>query len=74
VVEVKAMAEEEVKPAGPIRMVPIEIMVENIRYKAQILARTNKLDSAATGTGVVGFMAGLLFAVILILVPVLVMG
>jgi tetrahydromethanopterin S-methyltransferase subunit F len=73
VVEVKAMA-EEVKPAGPIRMVPIENIIENIRYKAQILARTNKLDSAVTGMGVVGFMAGLLCAVILILVPVLLMG
>ena len=55
-------------------MVPIEIMVENIRYKAQILARTNKLDSAVTGMGVVGFMAGLLCAILLILVPVLLMG
>jgi tetrahydromethanopterin S-methyltransferase subunit F len=73
VVEVKVMA-EEVKPAGPIRMVPIELMVENIRYKAQILARTNKLDSAVSGMGVIGFMAGLLCAVLLILVPVLVMG
>jgi tetrahydromethanopterin S-methyltransferase subunit F len=62
---------EEVKPAGPIRMVPIEIMVENIRYKAQILARTNKLDSAVTASGVIGFMAGLLCALILILVPAL---
>jgi tetrahydromethanopterin S-methyltransferase subunit F len=66
---------EEVKPAaGPIRMVPIELMVENIRYKAQILARTNKLDSAVTANGVIGFMAGLLCAVLLILVPVLLMG
>jgi tetrahydromethanopterin S-methyltransferase subunit F len=70
VVEVRVMA-EEVKPAGPIRMVPIEIMVENIRYKAQILARTNKLDSAVTASGVIGFMAGLLCALILILVPAL---
>jgi len=52
-------------------MVPIEIMVENIRYKAQILARTNKLDSAVTASGVIGFMAGLLCALILILVPAL---
>jgi tetrahydromethanopterin S-methyltransferase subunit F len=73
VVEVRRMA-EEVKPAGPIRMVPIENIVENIRYKAQILARTNKLDSAVTANGLVGFTAGLLFAVILIVVPVLLMG
>ena len=65
---------EEVKPAGPIRMVPIENIIENIRYKTQILARTNKLDSAVTATGVIGFMAGLLCAVILIVVPALLVG
>jgi len=52
-------------------MVAIDNMVEGIRYKAQILARTNKLDSAVTANGVVGFMAGLLTALILILLPVL---
>ncbi len=72
-VEVRRMA-EETKPAGPIRMVPIENIIENIRYKAQILARTNKLDSAVTATGVIGFMAGLLCAVILIVVPALLVG
>ena len=65
---------EETKPTGPIRMVPIENIIENIRYKAQILARTNKLDSAVTATGVIGFMAGLLCAVILIVVPALLVG
>ncbi len=55
-------------------MVAIDNMVEGIRYKAQILARTNKLDSAISGSGVIGFMAGLLCAVLLILVPVLLMG
>jgi len=62
---------EEVKPAGPVRMVAIDNMVEDIRYKAQILARTNKLDSAVTANGVIGFMAGLLTALVLILVPAL---
>lgn len=55
-------------------MVPIENIVENIRYKAQILARTNKLDSAVTANGVIGFIAGLLFAIILIVVPVFMVG
>jgi tetrahydromethanopterin S-methyltransferase subunit F len=66
------MAEEEAKvAAGPIRMFAIESMVENIRYKSQILARTNKMDSAVTATGVVGFVLGLLCAMILIVVPAL---
>ena len=48
-------------------MVAIENMVENIRYKSRILARTNKIDSAVSATGVIGFIAGLLCALILIL-------
>ena len=52
-------------------MVAIDNMVENIRYKSQILVRTNKIDSAVTATGLVGFMAGLLLALILILIPAL---
>jgi tetrahydromethanopterin S-methyltransferase subunit F len=55
-------------------MVAIENMVENIRYKSQILARTNKIDSAVSATGLVGFTAGLLIALILIVVPVLLVG
>jgi tetrahydromethanopterin S-methyltransferase subunit F len=70
---VKEMA-EEAKSTGPIRMVAIENMVENIRYKSQILARTNKIDSAVTATGLIGFTAGLLCALILILVPALLAG
>jgi len=55
-------------------MVAIENMVENIRYKSQILARTNKIESAVTATGLVGFVAGLLLALILIVLPALLMG
>jgi tetrahydromethanopterin S-methyltransferase subunit F len=62
---------EEAKSTGPIRMVAIDNMVENIRYKSQILVRTNKIDSAVTATGLVGFVAGLLLALILILIPAL---
>ena len=65
---------EETKPTGPVRMVAIENMVENIRYKSQILARTNKVDSAVSAAGVIGFTAGLLCALILILVPALLVG
>jgi len=51
-------------------MVAIDNMVENIRYKGQILARTNKLDSSVTASGIVGFSAGLLTALVMIVVPV----
>lgn len=69
----KKMA-EEAKSTGPVRMVAIENIAENIRYKSQILARTNKIDSAVSASGVVGFVAGLLTALILIVVPVLLVG
>ncbi len=65
---------EDAKNTGPVRMVAIENMVENIRYKSQILARTNKIDSAVSATGLIGFTAGLLLALILILVPVFLVG
>ena len=55
-------------------MVAIDNMVENIRYKSQILARTNKIDSAVSAAGVIGFVVGLLAAMILIVVPALLMG
>ena len=67
------MAEEEAKMAGPIRMVAIERMVENIRYKAQLLARSNKYDSAISESGIIGFAVGLFVALILIVVPALFM-
>jgi tetrahydromethanopterin S-methyltransferase subunit F len=70
---VKEMA-EDAKNTGPVRMVAIENMVENIRYKSQILARTNKIDSAVSSAGVIGFTAGLLCALILILLPALMVG
>jgi tetrahydromethanopterin S-methyltransferase subunit F len=70
---VKKMA-EEAKSTGPVRMVAIENMVENIRYKSQILARTNKIDSAVSAAGIVGFTIGLLVALIMIIVPALLVG
>jgi len=55
-------------------MVAIENMVEGIRYKAQILARTNKVDSSVTASGVLGFTIGLVVTLILIVVPVFLLG
>ncbi len=56
-----------------IRMVPINKMVDNIRYKGQILARTNKVDSAISSSGIVGFAAGVVIAFVLVFVPVLIL-
>lgn len=51
-------------------MAAIDAMISDIKYKGQILARTNKFESAIMGSGVVGFTIGLAVALILV-VPVL---
>ena len=65
---------EEVTQAGPIRMTSINRMVDAIRYKAQILARTTKLESGIMGMGIVGFAVGLGIVMLCILVPALMLG
>jgi len=65
---------EDAKSTGPIRMVAIDNMVENIRYKSQILARTNKIDSAVSAGGLIGFVAGLFLALIMVVVPAMLVG
>jgi len=68
------MAEEEAKvAAGPIRMVAIDRMVENMRYKSQLIARTNKFDSAMSEMGIIGFAIGLVVSLVLIVVPAMFM-
>ena len=49
-------------------------MMSEITYKGQILARTNKLDSAISASGIMGFAVGLIVSVVLVMVPVLLMG
>ena len=63
------MADDE-KKSGPVRMAAIEGMVSNIKYKGQILARTNKLESGVMDSGVIGFAIGLAVALLMV-VPVL---
>ena len=55
-----------------IRMAAIDKMVSDIEYKGQILARTNKIDSAVKGTGALGFAIGCIAALLLVLVPAVV--
>ena len=63
------MADDE-KKAGPVRMAAIEGMVSDIKYKGQILARTNKLESGVMDSGIIGFTIGLAVALLMV-VPVL---
>jgi tetrahydromethanopterin S-methyltransferase subunit F len=55
-------------------MAAIDRMMGNIRYKAQIMARTNKLESGIQSGGLVGFAVGIITAMVLILVPAVLMG
>ncbi|MDD3933586.1 tetrahydromethanopterin S-methyltransferase subunit F [Methanoculleus sp. UBA303] len=68
------MAEETTQAAGPIRMTSINRMMDAIRYKAQILARTTKLESGIMGMGLLGFAVGLGVIMLCILIPALILG
>ena len=50
------------------QMGPIDSTIESIRYRAQLLARNQKLDSGVATTGISGFLAGFIFAVLMVIV------
>ena len=54
-------------------MAAIDKMVDDIRYKGQILARTNKVESAISGNALLGFGVGVALSLVLILGPILAM-
>jgi len=55
-------------------MTAINQMMGAIRYKAQILARTTKLESGIMGMGIVGFAIGIAIVMLLIVIPALLLG
>jgi tetrahydromethanopterin S-methyltransferase subunit F len=52
-------------------MEPFETATESIRRRAQLIARNQKLDSGFTAGAPIGVAAGILFALILVLLPLL---
>jgi len=71
------MAENEYGKGVPMSTTPqmgaIDTTLESIRYRGQLIARNQKLDSGVMATGVSGFAAGFLFAfLVVIVIPVLV--
>jgi len=68
------MSDEEKSGPAIIRMVAIEDMIKDIRYKGQIMARTNKLESGIMGAGLIGFGFGIALSLVLTLAPVFLMG
>ncbi len=55
-------------------MVAIESLVEDIRYRGQLIARNQKLESGVGATGVIGFSIGFVIVLLTVLVPPFVMG
>ena len=67
--------EKGVPMATTPQMVAIDTSVESIRYRAQLIARNQKLDSGIMATGILGFGAGFLFVFFMIIViPLLIWG
>lgn len=65
------MAEEHEKGVPMVlapQMGAIDATVENIRYRAQLIARNQKLDSGVAATGIIGFAAGFLFSLLMVIV------
>lgn len=50
------------------QMGPIDSAVESIRYRAQLIARNQKLDSGVFSTGFSGLIAGFVFALLMVIV------
>lgn len=50
------------------QMGAIDATVESIRYRAQLIARNQKLDSGVMATGMAGFVAGFLFSLVMIII------
>ena len=59
-----------VEPNMPI----IDAIVEDIRYKGQLLARETKLSSGVMATVFVGFAIGFVLAIVMMLGPFAFMG
>lgn len=73
------MAETEYGKGVPTATTPqmgaIDSSVESIRYRSQLIARNQKLDSGIMATGILGFGAGFIFVfLVIIVIPLLVWG
>jgi len=55
-------------------MAAIEALVEDIRFRGQLIARNQKLESGVGATGVTGFIIGFVIVMIAVLVPVYMEG
>jgi len=71
------MAEKEYEYGKGVPMVvapsmaAIEPLIEDIRYRGQLIARNQKLESGVGSTGIIGFALGFFAILLMVLVPVL---
>lgn len=69
---------EEYEKGVPMVLAPqlgaIDATVESIRYRAQLIARNQKLDSGVAATGIIGFAAGFLFSLLMVIVIPVALG
>ncbi|MPN26179.1 hypothetical protein SDC9_173603 [bioreactor metagenome] len=69
---------EEYEKGVPMVLAPqmgaIDATVESIRYRAQLIARNQKLDSGVAATGIIGFAAGFLFSLLMVVVIPVALG
>ncbi len=69
---------EEYGQGVPMVLAPqmgaIDATVESIRYRAQLIARNQKLDSGVMATGMIGFVAGFLFSLVMVIILPLAVG
>ncbi|MDK2794890.1 MAG: tetrahydromethanopterin S-methyltransferase subunit [Archaeoglobaceae archaeon] len=56
------------------KAVKIGEIVGRTEYSAQLIARTQKLESGVNMAGLTGFVLGLIFALLLVLIPLLWVG
>lgn len=71
------MAEAEYGKGVPMVTTPqmgaIDTALESIRYRGQLIARNQKLDSGIMSTGILGFAAGFIFVfLVTVVIPLLV--
>jgi tetrahydromethanopterin S-methyltransferase subunit F len=55
-------------------MATIESLVEDIRYRGQLIARNQKLESGVGATGVIGFLIGFVVVMLFVIVPLKLKG
>jgi tetrahydromethanopterin S-methyltransferase subunit F len=55
-------------------MAQLEALVEDIRYRGQLIARNQKLESGVGATGFIGFTIGFVIVMATVLIPIFVKG